>query len=380
MAELADTVDLAKCVLQGDLRALARAATIIENQDQSAASLIAEIRRHAGRSLILGITGAPGAGKSTLCDRLISLLRSEGKTVGVIAVDPSSPITGGAILGDRIRMQQHHADPGVFIRSMATRGIPGGIARATADLVTLLDAAGRDVVIIETVGIGQSEVEIARLAQVTILVMVPGSGDDVQAMKAGILEVADILVINKADLPGADKIEQELHSVADDRPVLRTVASEGQGIAEVLQAARSCKRTAHLPAETGVRIDHLGIAVHSVDEALKFYESQLGLHVSMRETVAQERVSVAMLPVGEPRIELLESTEPDSVIAKFIDKRGEGLHHIALKVPDLSGAVARLRASGARILNDPRTGAGGHLYVFVHPASTGGVLLELIQA
>jgi LAO/AO transport system kinase len=199
-------------------------------------------------------------------------------------------------------------------------------------------------------------------------------------MKAGILEVADILVINKADLPGADKIEQELHSVADDRPVLRTVASEGQGIAEVLQAARSCKRTAHLPAETGVRIDHLGIAVHSVDEALKFYESQLGLHVSMRETVAQERVSVAMLPVGEPRIELLESTEPDSVIAKFIDKRGEGLHHIALKVPDLSGAVARLRASGARILNDPRTGAGGHLYVFVHPASTGGVLLELIQA
>ncbi len=168
--------------------------------------------------------------------------------MGVIAVDPSSPVTGGAILGDRIRMQQHHADPGVFIRSMATRGIPGGIARATADLATLLDAAGRDVVIIETVGIGQSEVEIARLAQVTILVLVPGAGDDVQAMKAGVLEVADIFVINKADLPGTDKLEQELHSVADDRPVLRTVASEGQGIAEVLQAARNCKRAVHLPA------------------------------------------------------------------------------------------------------------------------------------
>jgi LAO/AO transport system kinase len=374
MAELADDV------LRGDPRALARAATLIESQDQSAAGLIAEIRPHAGRALILGITGAPGAGKSTLCDRMISVLRAEGKTVGVIAVDPSSPVTGGAILGDRIRMQQHHADPGVFIRSMATRGIPGGIARATADLATLLDAAGRDVVIIETVGIGQSEVEIARLAQVTILVMVPGAGDDVQAMKAGVLEVADIFVINKADLPGTDKIEQELHSVADDRPVLRTVASEGQGIAEVLQAARSCKRAMHLPAKTGVTIDHLGIAVRSLDEALKFYESQLGLPLSMRESVEQERVNVAMLPMGGPRIELLEAAESDSVIAKFIEKRGEGLHHVALKVPDLLNAVERLRSSGARILNDPQTGAGGHLYVFVHPASTGGVLLELIQA
>jgi LAO/AO transport system kinase len=374
MAELADDV------LKGDLRALARAATLIENQDQSAAKLLAELRANAGRALILGITGAPGAGKSTLCDRMISLLRAEGKTVGVIAVDPSSPVTGGAILGDRIRMQQHHADLGVFIRSMATRGIPGGIARATADLVTLLDAAGRDVVVIETVGIGQSEVEIARLAQVTILVLVPGAGDDVQAMKAGVLEVADIFVINKADLPGADKIEQEVHSVADDRPVLRTVASEGQGIAEVLHAVRSCKCAVHLPAETGARIDHLGIAVRSLDDALKFYESQLGLHVGMRETVAQERVNVAMLSVGDPRIELLEPTESDSVIAKFLEKRGEGLHHVALKVPDLLNAVERLRAAGARVLNDPRVGAGGHLYVFVHPASTGGVLLELIQA
>ena len=380
MAELAEIAELTKSVLRGDLRALARAATIVEGQNQSSARLLAELRSHAGGALILGVTGAPGAGKSTLCDRMISLLRAEGKTVGVIAVDPSSPVTGGAILGDRIRMQQHHADPGVFIRSMAARGIPGGIARATADLATLLDAAGRDVVIVETVGIGQSEVEIARLAQVTILVMVPGSGDDVQAMKAGVLEVADIFVINKADLPGTDKIERELHSVADDRPVLRTVASEGQGIAEVLQAAWNCTRAVHLPAETSVSIDHLGIAVRSLDQALKFYEAQLGLRLSTRETVAQEGVNVAMLPVGGPRIELLEATEPDSVIAKFIEKRGEGLHHIALKVPDLTNLVDRLRAAGARILNDPRPGAGGHLYVFVHPASTGGVLLELIQA
>jgi len=380
MAELVEIAELTKSVLGGDLRALARAATLMEDQNQSAATLLAALRAHAGRALILGITGAPGAGKSTLCDRMISLLRAEGKTVGVIAVDPSSPLTGGAILGDRIRMQQHHADPGVFIRSMATRGIAGGIARATADLATLLDAAGRDVVIIETVGIGQSEVEISRLAQVTILVMVPGSGDDVQAMKAGVLEVADIFVINKADLPGTDKIEQELHSVADDRPVLRTVASEGQGIAEVLQAARSCKRAVHMPPEIGASLDHLGIAVRSLDQALQFYEAQLGLHVAMRQPVVQEKVNVAMLPLGEPRIELLEPTEPDSVIAKFIEKRGEGLHHVALKVPDLSNAVERLRSAGARIMNDPRPGAGGHLYVFVHPASTGGILLELIQA
>src|SRR5512141_1230251 len=245
MAELADEV------LRGDLRAIARAATFVENQNQSSVGLLTKIAPHAGRALILGITGAPGAGKSTLCGQLTSRLRAEGKTVGVIAVDPSSPVTGGAILGDRIRMQQHHADPGVFIRSMATRGIPGGIARATADLATLLDAAGRDVVIIETVGVGQSEVEVARLAQVTILVTVPGTGDDVQAMTAGVLGVSDVFVINKADLPGTDKLEQELHQIVCDRPLLRTVASEGQGIAEVLQAARECKREMHLrPAET----------------------------------------------------------------------------------------------------------------------------------
>ena len=253
--------------------------------------------------------------------------------------------------------------------------------RATADLSTLLDAAGRDVVIIETVGVGQSEVEIARLAQVTILVTVPSSGDDVQAMKAGVLEIADIFVINKADLPGTDKLAQELHLIAGDRPVLRTVASEGQGVAEVLQTARGLERKAHLqPIATGPRIDHLGIAVRSVDRALKFYEEQLGLAVALRETVPQEKVNVAMLPLGDPRVELLEPTEADSVIGKFLDKRGEGLHHVALKVPDLLAAVDRLRSSGARILNEPRTGAGGHLYVFVHPASTGGVLLELIQA
>jgi LAO/AO transport system kinase len=199
-----------------------------------------------GRATILGVTGPPGAGKSTLCDQLVRTLRNEGKTVGVIAVDPSSPYTGGAILGDRIRMQQHYADEGVFIRSMATRGWLGGLARATTEMTMLLDAAGRDVVIVETVGVGQDEVEIARLAGVTIVVLVPGMGDDVQAIKAGIIEIADVFVINKSDLPGAEKLERELNSYLglSHRPdgwtpkIVHTVASDGKGIAEALQAAR----------------------------------------------------------------------------------------------------------------------------------------------
>jgi LAO/AO transport system kinase len=369
--------DLARGVLDGDQRALARAASLIESGGPEAANLLREVAPRSGRALILGVTGAPGVGKSTLCDQIIKLLRQDGKTVGVIAVDPSSPYSGGAILGDRIRMQQHHADPGVFIRSMATRGIAGGLARATADLASLLDASGRDVVLIETVGVGQGEVDIVRLAQVTIVVLAPGSGDDVQAMKAGVMEIADLFVINKADMPGADALERELAQW--NHKTLRTVASEGQGIAEVIEAARTL-RHAPVPNADEARIDHLGIAVRSLDQALTFYENQLGLRVSMRENVEQEKVSVAMLPVGDPRIELLQPAGPDSVVAKFIEKRGEGLHHVALRVPDLRAAVERLRSSGARILNEPRPGAGGHLYTFVHPSSAGGVLIELIQA
>jgi LAO/AO transport system kinase len=369
--------DLVRGTLDGDQRALARAASVIESGRPEAVTLLREIAPRSGRALILGITGAPGVGKSTLCDQIIKILRKEGKTVGVIAVDPSSPYSGGAILGDRIRMQQHHADPGVFIRSMAARGIAGGLARATADLASLLDASGRDVVMIETVGVGQGEVDIVRLAQVTIVVLAPGAGDDVQAMKAGVMEIADLFVINKADMPGADALEHELAQW--NRKTLRTVASEGQGIAEVIEAARALRHTP-TPQADGARIDHLGIAVRSLDQALKFYENQLGLGVSMRENVEQEKVNVAMLPLGEPRIELLEPAGPDSVVAQFIEKRGEGLHHVALRVPDLTAAVERLRSSGARILNEPRPGAGGHLYTFVHPSSTGGVLIELIQA
>ena len=233
-------------ILAGDVRALARAASWIENRRPEAEPLLRDLFPRTGRALILGVTGAPGAGKSTLCDQLTLALRAEGKTVGVIAVDPTSPYTGGAILGDRIRMQRHHADPGVFIRSMATRGWLGGLAAATTEMTMLLDAAGRDVVIVETVGVGQDEVEIARLAGVTVVTLVPGMGDDVQALKAGIMEIADVFVINKSDLPGAEKLERELQGYLTlshrpdgwTPPIVHAVASEGRGIQDVLLAAR----------------------------------------------------------------------------------------------------------------------------------------------
>jgi LAO/AO transport system kinase len=234
---------LAEAILRGDTRALARAATAVENRRPEALALLQELFPRTGRATLIGVTGPPGAGKSTLVDQLARSLRAEGRTVGIVAVDPTSPFSGGAILGDRVRMQAHHADPGVFIRSMATRGALGGLAAATTDIALLLDAAGREVILIETVGVGQDEVEVARLADVTLLVLVPGMGDDVQSMKAGIMEIADVLVINKSDRAGADTLERELRAALSlggrQPPILRTVATEGKGIGEVLAAVRS---------------------------------------------------------------------------------------------------------------------------------------------
>jgi GTPase len=239
--------DWSREILSGNPRALARAATAIENRKPQAEAVLKELFPHSGRAVVLGITGAPGAGKSTLVDCLIHELRREGKQVGVIAVDPTSPYTGGAILGDRIRMLSHHADEGVFIRSMATRGWLGGLAAATVDMTVLLDAAGKDVVLVETVGVGQDEVEIARLADATVVVLVPGMGDDVQAIKAGIMEIADVFLINKSDQAGTDRLEREIKMIQSLStrkdgwvpPVVRTVATEGQGITEALAAVRS---------------------------------------------------------------------------------------------------------------------------------------------
>jgi LAO/AO transport system kinase len=380
-------------IVGGDVRALARAATAIENHAPQTADLLRELVPRAGHAIVAGITGPPGAGKSTLVDALARAIRRHGKTVGILAVDPTSRVSGGAILGDRIRMQDHHSDPGVFIRSLATRGASGGLARATADLALLLDAAAKDYVLIETVGVGQDEVEIASVADITVLVLVPGMGDDVQAIKAGIMEIADIFVINKADHPGADRVEHEIQALLTlaprpdgwTQPIIKTVATEAAGVDRVLEAVDSyATRRRHAKSKipssrSGFSIDHLGVAVKSIQAALGFYQGQLGMQVALRETVPHEKVHVAMLPAGGPRIELLEPVEPDSVIGRFLAKRGEGLHHLALRVPDLTAAVERLRAAGVRLLNEPQTGAGGHRYVFVHPGSTGGVLLELIQ-
>jgi LAO/AO transport system kinase len=237
------TGDLVERLLNGAPGALAKAITIVENGGELAADILAGIESRRGCALVLGITGAPGAGKSTLLSALVGELRRRGKTVGVLAIDPSSPLTGGAILGDRIRMVDHACDSDVFVRSLASRGHVGGLSAAAGRIVHLMDAAGKDVVIVETVGAGQSDVEVDRLADITIVVCAPGLGDEIQAIKAGILEIADILVVNKADLPDAGRTARQLEAMlslrdarAADVPVIATAATGGRGIAELCDA------------------------------------------------------------------------------------------------------------------------------------------------
>jgi len=236
--------ELVNRVRSGDPRALARAISLVENHGAHSIEVLKHLFPFSGRATLIGMTGAPGAGKSTLVDQMAREYRKQRKTIGIIAVDPTSPFSGGAILGDRIRMQAHYADPGIYIRSMATRGSLGGLASTTADVATVIDASGRDLVMIETVGVGQDEVDIVGLADVTVVVLVPGMGDDVQTIKAGIMEIADVFVINKADRDGAERVEREIRamqslSVRSDSwvpPIVKTVATEGSGISDVVSA------------------------------------------------------------------------------------------------------------------------------------------------
>ena len=472
---------LAERVCAGDARAMARAISLIEDEVAEGAELVREVYPRTGHAYLIGVTGPPGAGKSTLVDRLTTDIRRAGQTVGIVAVDPTSPFSGGAILGDRVRMGAHFGDEGVFIRSMATRGHLGGLARATSDAALVLDAAGKDIVMIETVGVGQDEVDIVRTADISIVVLVPGTGDEVQALKAGIMEIADIFVVNKMDRDGADRLVQSIAAMLtlaepkrggadpsgprDDwrPPIVKTEATTGAGVAELLEqigrfrahsaATQATRRRARqefrlrdllshqfmreveqaIPATElqhivdgiaahtldpytaasqimarvrkagsadAVRradsaegrssrggsaapavLDHVGIAVEDVKKALAFFHDALGLEVEEPEDVASQHVRAHFIPVGEASIELLEATAGDSAIAKYVAKRGPGIHHITLRVDDIAAALARLKARGVRLVDEqPRPGAEGSQVAFVHPSAAHGVLVELKQS
>jgi len=242
--------DLLENIFKGDVRSLARAITRVENRSLEGTDLLRRIYPHTGKSRIIGITGSPGSGKSSLVDRLAALYRRRNKSLAIVAVDPSSPFTGGAVLGDRIRMSALATDPGVFIRSMATRGHLGGLANTTADVVSVLDAASRDPILVETVGVGQDEIDIVKLADVSVVVLVPGMGDDIQALKAGIMEIGDIFVINKCDRPGVENMERAVLSQLSLAhrpdgwipPIIKTIATEDRGIEEMAEAIqKSCE-------------------------------------------------------------------------------------------------------------------------------------------
>ena len=259
---MSDTAALSSALLSGRYRALAKAISLVERDDPAAPRLLAEIYPATGQARIIGITGSPGSGKSTLVAALARHYRAHSKRVGIIAVDPTSPFTGGAILGDRIRMADLYTDRGVFIRSMATRGFLGGLARATNDVVDVLDASGFDIVLVETVGVGQDEIEVVRTVQTNLVVLVPGMGDDIQAIKAGIMEIADVFVINKADREGVERVERELHvlltmaggSPAWVPPVVKTVAPRGEGVPDLLSAVEGHRAFLKSGAGAGERL------------------------------------------------------------------------------------------------------------------------------
>ena len=268
-----DGTTLAERVLQGDRRAVARAITLVESRDPEARPLMAALYPRTGRAHVLGVTGPPGSGKSTLVDRLIEAHRREGRKVGVVAVDPSSPYTGGALLGDRVRMDKRQTDPEVFIRSMATRGHLGGLSRASADAARILDAAGKDVVILETVGVGQSEVDVVRVADTVLVVAVPGLGDDIQNIKAGLMEIGDVFVVNKADREGAEKTVAELTAWLEHGPsgwtppIVQTVAATGKGTDELVAAVASHR--AHVEEHGTLHARRRAQAGHEILEVLK---------------------------------------------------------------------------------------------------------------
>jgi LAO/AO transport system kinase len=306
-------------VLAGEPRAVARAISKVEDGAGDAAELMRAVFPHTGRGLVVGITGSPGAGKSSLVDKLAALYRARGERVGIVAVDPSSPFSGGAILGDRIRMQALGLDPGVFIRSMATRGNLGGLARATVDAVAILDAAGFEKVIVETVGVGQDEVEIVKTADVSVVVLVPGMGDDIQAIKAGIMEIGDVFVINKADRDGVLRTEKELEALLSLAhrpdmwwpPIVKTIATENKGLEELAAAVESYREFVRAsPGATGRRG---AVARWRILELLR----ERLLARALEEGGARERLDALAAEVAEKRRDPYSAVEELIASAKL---------------------------------------------------------------
>lgn len=461
-------VQLVAAVVAGSHQAAGRLITLLENDGPGASEALRALFPHTGRAHVVGITGPPGSGKSTLVGAAIRGLRSMGRRLGVVAVDPTSPFTGGALLGDRIRMQDHSTDPEVFVRSMATRGSLGGLAPATGEAVAVLDAWGASTIFIETVGTGQAEVDVVSAADTVVVVSSPGLGDSVQTLKAGVMEIGDIFVVNKADRPEADRAVVDLKMIlqmspprAWQPPVLSTVATTGEGVAGLLAAVADHRRyledsgglaarrrnrwrreivavaearlraqvmagagaggldalvervaaghldpraaadrlvgaVARRPPDSqagqpprvpagargrpAVRIDHLGVAVRSIEAASRFYREVLGLEVGPAELLPDDGVTAAFVLLGESRIELLEPASPDGPVARFLERRGEGVHHIAVAVPDVAAALEAARLAGYTSVDQaPRRGAHGSLVAFLHPRGTHGVLIELVQ-
>jgi len=450
---------LVAALVSGSVAAAARLISLLENDGARAAEVLQALAPHTGRAYVVGITGPPGCGKSTLVNAAIRALRAQGQRVGVIAVDPTSPFTGGALLGDRVRMQDHSTDPEVFVRSMATRGSLGGLAPAAGEAVAVLDGWGASTILVETVGTGQAEVDVVSAADTVVVVTASGLGDGVQTLKAGVMEIGDVFVVNKADRPDADRTVADLRmmlgSLQEHRwrpPVLATVATTGEGIDDLLAAVADHRRhqesTGQLdrrrrdrrrrdilraaearvrdllaatasaarldelvervaagsldphsaaslllapasgsppisppaPAAPGIRIDHIGIAVRSLDEAGRFYRDALGLAISDPELLPDDGVAAAFVALGGLRIELLEPATVDGPVARFIERRGEGIHHIALAVPDLVRAMERVREAGYTLVDrEPRRGSHGTRIAFVHPRDTQGVLFELVD-